>query len=281
MIVRPGIELANLTDPGCVRERNEDYYCYFEPDDDEAFRSRGRLIVVADGMGGHEGGEIASGIAVEMVRKTWSSGTGEPTDLLISALSNAHAAIQDYAHEHPELSGMGTTCTAAAVIGDLLYYGHVGDTRLYLFRNGGIRRVTHDHSLVQRLVDSGAITEEQAAEHPDKNVLVSALGMRGEVAVDVPDAGVPLESGDTLLICTDGLHGLVSDAEMLDAATRHEPRQACQQLVQMAKDRGGPDNITLQIVRLGPATDPGPVKNRSARLKKTRPEYPAVKIGQS
>lgn len=272
MIVRPGIELANLTDPGCVRERNEDYYCYFEPDDDEAYRTHGRLIVVADGMGGHEGGEIASGIAVEMVRQTWSNGTGDPSDLLIAALSNAHNAIQDYAREHPELTGMGTTCTAAAIIGDLLYYGHVGDTRLYLIRGGGIRRVTHDHSLVQRLVDSGAITEEQAAEHPDKNVLVSALGMHGAVSVDVPDAGVPLEPGDTLLICTDGLHGLVSDAEMLDAASQNEPRQACQQLVQLARDRGGPDNITLQIVRL----DGAPVKVRTARVKKTRPEYPPV-----
>jgi len=281
MIVRPGIELANLTDPGCVRERNEDYYCYFEPDDDEAFRKRGRLVVVADGMGGHEGGQVASGIAVEMVRKTWSDGVGEPSDLLITALSNAQAAIQDYAHEHPELSGMGTTCTAAAIIGSSLYYGHVGDTRLYLFRNGGIRRVTHDHSLVQRLVDSGAITEEQAAEHPDKNVLVSALGMRGEVAVDVPESPVPLEPGDILLICTDGLHGLVSDAEMLDAATRLEPRHACQQLVQMAKDRGGPDNITLQIVRFGASTAPAPVKANSARLKKTRPEIPALKLGKT
>ncbi|MGA1997187.1 MAG: Stp1/IreP family PP2C-type Ser/Thr phosphatase [Bryobacteraceae bacterium] len=272
MIVRPGIELANLTDPGCVRERNEDYYCYFEPDDDEAFRARGRLLVVADGMGGHEGGEIASGIAVEVVRQTWSNGTGDPSDLLIAALSNAHSAIQDYAREHPELAGMGTTCTAAALIGDLLYYGHVGDTRLYLIHHGAIRRVTHDHSLVQRLVDSGALTEEQAAGHPDRNVLVSALGMSGAVSVDVPDGGIPIEPGDTLLICTDGLHGLASDAELLDAATRSEPRQACQQLVQLARDRGGPDNITLQIVRLAGA----PAQASSARLKKTRPEYPAA-----
>jgi PPM family protein phosphatase len=277
MIVRPGIELANLTDPGCVRERNEDYYCYFEPDDDEAFRSHGRLVVVADGMGGHEGGQVASGIAVEMVRRTWSNGAGDPAGLLITALSNAHSAIQDYAREHPELAGMGTTCTAAAIIGNLLYYGHVGDTRLYLIRDGSIRRVTHDHSLVQRLVDSGAITEEEAEGHPDKNVLVSALGMQGAVSVDVPDAGIPLQPGDTLLICTDGLHGLVSDAELLDAATRCEPRKACQDLVQLAKDRGGPDNITLQIIRLAGA----PVKVRSASLKKTRPEYPAVQSERS
>jgi len=279
MIVRPGIELANLTDPGCVRERNEDYYCYYEPDDDEVFRKRGRLIVVADGMGGHEGGEIASGIAVEMVRQTWQSVEGDPTDLLVAALSNAHAAIQDYAREHPELAGMGTTCTAAAIVGERLYYGHVGDSRLYLFHHGGIRRVTHDHSLVQRLVDSGAITPEEAENHPDKNVLISALGMRGLVSVDVPDEPLRLESGDTLLICSDGLHGLVSDAEMLDAVTRNDPRPACQELVQTARDRGGPDNITVQIVRVGAAA-PASAKSASSRLRKTRPEYPAIQARQ-
>jgi protein phosphatase len=207
-----------------------------------------------------------------MVRETWTHGTGDPADLLIAALGNAHNAIRDYAREHPELAGMGTTCTAVALIGELLYYGHVGDTRLYLIRNGSIRRLTHDHSLVQRLVDSGAITEEEAAEHPDRNVLVSALGMRGAISVDVPDGGIPLEPRDTLLVSTDGLHGLVSDAELLDAVTRCEPRQACQELVQLARERGGPDNITLQIVRLAGA----PAKAPSARLKKTRPEYPAA-----
>jgi len=278
MIIRPGFDLANLTDPGCVRERNEDYYCYFEPDDDDVFRARGRLIVVADGMGGHEGGQIASGIAVDTVRAVWSGGSGDPSADLLTALGRAHDAIQDYAREHPEFAGMGTTCTAAAVIGDNLYYGHVGDTRLYLFRNGEIRRVTHDHSLVQRLVDSGAITEEQAAEHPDRNVIISALGMKGAVTVDVPEAPIPLQTGDVLLVCTDGLHGLVNDAELLDAATRRDPRSACQFLVQMARDRGGPDNITVQIARLGvAAAPPGPSqKTRSARLKKTRPEYPVA-----
>jgi protein phosphatase len=229
-------------------------------------------------MGGHEGGELASGIAVEKVRDTWSGGSGDPSDLLIAALSNAHNAIQEYAVEHPEFAGMGTTCTAVALIGNLLYYGHVGDTRLYLIRNGAIRRLTHDHSLVQKLVDSGVITEEQAAEHPDRNVLVSALGMHGAVAVDVPEAGVPLEPGDTLLVCTDGLHGLVKDDEMLDAVTRCEPRLACQELVQLAKDRGGPDNITVQILRL--AGKPA-VPARSASLKKTRPEYPAIQVKKS
>jgi protein phosphatase len=272
MIVRPGLELANLTDAGCVRERNEDYYCYFEPEDEEAFRARGRLLVVADGMGGHEGGQVASGIAVEVVRQTWSTASGDPSDVLIAALSNAHNAILEYSREHTELAGMGTTCTAAAVIGDLLYYGHVGDTRLYLIHNGEIRRLTRDQSLVQHLVDSGAISEEEAAEHPDRNVLLSALGMKGAVSMDVPDEGIPIEPGDTLLVSTDGLHGLVNDAELLDAVTRYEPRAACQELVRLAKERGGPDNITLQIARVEGASR----EARPARLKKTRPEYPVA-----
>ncbi len=269
MIIRPGFELANLTDSGCVRDRNEDYYCYYEPEDDEEFRARGRLMVVADGMGGHEGGQVASGIAVEVVRRTWSMGNGDPSDLLIAAISNAQNAILDYAREHPELAGMGTTCTAAAVVGDRLYYGHVGDSRLYLIREGAIRRLTRDQSLVQRLVDRGVISEEEAADHPDRNVLVSALGMRGAVSVDVPETGISLETGDTLLLCTDGLHGLVADAELLDTVTRCEPRQACVELVRLAKERGGPDNITLQIARLtGALPEASP-----AGLKKTRPEY--------
>jgi len=273
MTVRPGFELANLTDRGCVRERNEDYYCYFEPEDEEAFRARGRLLVVADGMGGHEGGEIASGIAVEIVRQTWSTAAGDPSDVLLAALSQAQNAILDYARERPELSGMGTTCTAVAVIGNLLYYGHVGDTRLYLIRNGEIRRLTRDQSLVQRLVESGAITAEQAAQHPDRNVLVSALGMRGAVSVEVSGTGVPLEAADILLLCTDGLHGLVNDGELLDAVTHREPRQACKELVQLAKDRGGPDNITLQVARLDGGFETAP----PAQLKKTRPEHPAAR----
>jgi protein phosphatase len=268
MVVRPGFELANLTDSGCVRERNEDYYCYFEPDDDREFRARGRLLVVADGMGGHEGGQVASGIAVEVVRRTWSTGSGHPSDILIAAIADAQNAILDYAREHSQLAGMGTTCTAAAVLGDRLYYAHVGDSRLYLIRDGEIRLLTHDQSLVQRLVDRGVITPEEAADHPDRNVLVSALGMRGSVSADVSAEGIPLKSGDVLLLCTDGLHGLVNDAELLDAATRLDPRQACIELVRLARERGGPDNITLQIARLT-----GVLEEAPACLKKTRPEF--------
>jgi len=251
MIIRPGIELANLTDTGCHREQNEDYYCYAEPERDEDFEARGRLAVVADGMGGHEGGQVASGIAVEVVRDAYfHAPAADPAEALMIAFRDAHAAIQREARENPELRGMGTTCTAVALLDHRLYYGHVGDSRLYLLRGGAMLRLTEDHSLVARLVSTGALSAEEAESHPDRNVLTAALGMNSEVPAEFPETPVALENGDTLLVCTDGLHGLVRDREMGEIAGSHSPREACRRLVEMAKERGGFDNITVQILHL-------------------------------
>src|SRR5436190_10361334 len=129
MVIRPGIELANLTDTGMVREQNEDYYCYAEPDDEEAFRVKGRLAVVADGMGGHIGGQVASGLAVDTVKSTYiSEPVEDPREALVIGFRNAHNAIHDYVREHPDLKSMGTTCTAAVIRNFQLYYGHIGDS---------------------------------------------------------------------------------------------------------------------------------------------------------
>ena len=251
MTIRPGIELANLTDTGCVRERNEDYYGYLEPDDDAEFLRKGRLALVADGMGGHEGGQVASGIAVDIVRQAYLATREEgPRGALMAAFRDAHGAIREFAREHPELAGMGTTCTAAALQDHTLHYGHVGDSRLYLVRDGAIAQLTEDHSYVNRLVREGRLTPEEAAIHPERNVLTAALGVESEVAADFSAEPVPLEDGDILLMCTDGLHGLVRDDEMLAVIAGRAPRDACRELVAMAKQRGGFDNITLQILRV-------------------------------
>src|ERR1700683_2036745 len=162
MTPRPGIEIANLSDVGCERAQNEDNFCYAEPESAEAFQKRGRLIAVADGMGGHEGGQVASRLAVDTVWDVFLNGPDrEPLDALTEAYVLAHAAIQDYAYQHPELSGMGTTCTAAIVREDKLFYGHVGDSRLYLLRKDTITRITRDHSYVQAMVDRGTISAEE------------------------------------------------------------------------------------------------------------------------
>ncbi|MGB0035834.1 MAG: Stp1/IreP family PP2C-type Ser/Thr phosphatase [Candidatus Acidiferrales bacterium] len=251
MKIRPGIELSNLTDIGCERTENEDNYCYAEPEDDSELRLRGRCVVVADGMGGYEGGQVASCLAVDAVRSTFLNGPAlEPVDLLAAAYEAAHAAIQEFAQDHPELIGMGTTCTTAVLRDGGLTYGHVGDSRLYLIREGAISRVTHDQSYVQRMIDDGTISAEDARTHPSRNVLTSALGSNSPVNADFGEPPLPLQKGDILLLCTDGLHGLVNDEEILDMASQNPPREACYKLVDMAKVRGGFDNITVQIVRI-------------------------------
>jgi serine/threonine protein phosphatase PrpC len=246
---RPGLELANLTDIGNHRAENEDYYCYAEPDDDIEFERKGRLAVVADGMGGHQGGSVASTIAVETIRDEYLRHPGDRLEALRAAFENAHAAIREHARQHPELLGMGTTCTAVTLLDGQLCYGHVGDSRLYLIRGYSISLLSQDHSQVARMVREGLLTLEEASVHPQRNVLTAALGAESSSG-DFSDAPMPLESGDILLICTDGLHGLVTDQEMLAIAGTQTPVEACKELVRMAKDRGGFDNITLQILKI-------------------------------
>jgi protein phosphatase len=250
MLIRPGIELANLTDTGTYRPENQDYYCYVEPESEEEFLVKGRLAVIADGMGGHQGGEVASRIAAEHVRDTYLAfPANDPRESLIAAFHAAHTAIQEYGRENPGFEGMGTTCTCAVVKDGHLYYGHVGDSRLYLIRNNAITLLTEDHSYVQKLVRKGMITSEEAAVHPDRNILTAALGMPAAVPADFSSAPMALYSGDVLLLCTDGLHGLVSDHEMLSLA-HQPPTEACRELIETAIARGGFDNITVQILRV-------------------------------
>jgi PPM family protein phosphatase len=252
---RPGLEVGNLSDVGCVREHNEDSFCYAEPPSDEDFARKGRLAVIADGMGGHRGGEVASGLAVETIRSTYfASEASGPEEALIEALNAAHHAIRHAASESVELDGMGTTCIATVIRGSELFYVHVGDSRLYLLRDSSISQLTQDHTVVNRLLQQGDITPEQAARHPARGTLTDALGSRDNLGAEAPDAPIPLQAGDMLLLCTDGLHDLVHDHDLADAAYSDSPAGACRKLVELAKSRGGPDNITVQILKfLGPS----------------------------
>jgi protein phosphatase len=251
MRVRSGIELAGLSDVGCQRANNEDRYSYWEPADDRQFQLKGRLAIVADGMGGYEGGQEASRIAVEVIEEVYANSvTGDPRSWLLNGFDIAHHRIQDYAEKYPDLHGMGTTCTAIAVLEHSLYFAHVGDSRLYLIRDSSISRLTHDHSYVTRLVDNGIIRAEEAESHPQRHILTAALGAGNSVAPDSPPAPVPLESGDTLVLCTDGMWGLLSDHEILELAAGKSVEEVSQALVEAAKKRGGPDNITVQVLRV-------------------------------
>jgi serine/threonine protein phosphatase PrpC len=251
MQIRPGIELAALSDLGCQRENNEDRYSYWEARSEEQFAVKGRLLSVADGMGGYEGGQEASRVAIEAVEEAYANGDGnDPQSSLLSGFRRAHQKIQEYADHHPGLQGMGTTCTAIALLGHRLYFAHIGDSRLYLVRDSSISRLTHDHSYVSRLVAQGVISLEEAESHPQRHILTAALGAGSEVEPDYPERPIELRAGDVLVICTDGLWSIVRDDEIRDAIEGHSPEAACRQLVDLARERGGPDNITLQVLRV-------------------------------
>ncbi len=248
---KPGIEAASLTDVGRQRSNNEDSFLYWEPESDDDFRLKGRLAVIADGMGGYEGGQEASRLAVETVRSVYDNAFGgNPQDTLIGALEAAHQNIQRFAQEHPQFYGMGTTCTALSIVGRQLSFAHVGDSRLYLIRGDSISRLTRDHSYVGRLVESGIVRSEDAESHPQRHILTAALGSGRDVTPHIPEVPVFLEEGDILLLCTDGLWGVLGDPDLARVVQTNPPAEACQKLVGMALERGGPDNITVLVLRV-------------------------------
>jgi serine/threonine protein phosphatase PrpC len=248
---RPGVEVASLTDIGRQRANNEDSFLYWEPESETEFRQKGRLAVVADGMGGYEGGQEASRLAVETVQSVYNNAVGDALQQsLLDAFAVAHAGILNYAMEHPELQGMGTTCTAVSIVGRQLCFAHVGDSRLYLLRGNTLSRVTRDHSYVGRLVESGIVREQDAETHPQRHILTAALGSGRDLIPDVPQQPLALESGDRLVLCTDGLWGVVGDQDLGRIAMANPPAEACVALVKLALERGGPDNITVLVLRV-------------------------------
>jgi len=252
MRIREGVQVAGMSDLGCQRENNEDRYAYWEPASDEEFERKGRLAIVADGMGGHEGGQEASRIAVETIERAYARQTdGDPRLQLLAGFREAHQQIVQYAAEHLEFRGMGTTATAIVLLANRLYYAHIGDSRLYHVRGQQISRLTRDHSYVGRLFENGVISAEEAETHPQRHILTAALGTGPEFTPDTPERPIALETGDTLVLCTDGLWGPLTDREIQQTVTGNSPSEACWLLIEMTRERGGPDNITLQVLRVG------------------------------
>jgi serine/threonine protein phosphatase PrpC len=258
------IALGSLTDPGRVRARNEDNI-YVEPEDSPDARARGWVGIVADGVGGRQAGDVASRLAVETTRATFyasnDTGLGER---LRSAVISANAAIFQSVLQSPGEAGMASTITAAALSDGQLYVAQVGDSRAYLVQKGRIRRLTRDHSLVDDLVRAGELTVEEARVHPARNRVTRALGADERVEVDLVQTS--FEPGDVLILCSDGLHGLVEDAEIA-AAVADDPQPAASNLVALANERGGTDNISVVIVKAPAASPPAaaPVPERRSR----------------
>ena len=260
------VEVFGKTDLGRTRDHNEDRFLVadltrkaanLQPDvRQHTIGPRGTLLVVADGMGGAAAGELASEMAADTIYghlvKTWNA-EEEITPQrfayrLKEAVEVANANIHAHAKAHPEVRGMGTTTTAAGILNDHLYLTQVGDSRAYLIRGGQAHQITKDQSLMQRLVEAGELTEEEAAQSERRNIILQALGPDPKVKVDLTHQEV--RRGDVLVLCSDGLSGQVKKEEIAKVVTEsRDMSAACEKLIALANERGGPDNITVVIAR--------------------------------
>jgi serine/threonine protein phosphatase PrpC len=254
---QPRLEVGWATDVGQVRRHNEDTALIITSahDGETALPTFG-LFVLADGMGGHQAGEVASSLAARVVAHhivrqcylpiliSQEHDTYQPVlnEVLVAAVQAANNAVAE------QVPGGGTTLTCALVLGPRAYFAHVGDSRAYVVTEEGLDQITHDHSLVDRLVELGQLTRDEAAIHPQKNVLYRAVGQSGLLEVDTPVCTIP--HGERLLLCSDGLWSIVSEAEMLNIVTTAPSLQAaCESLVAAANRAGGPDNVTAILVK--------------------------------
>ena len=242
------------TDPGCVRDVNEDASRFIAPNDPEVLAKKGTLLIVADGMGGHSAGEVASGIAVETISQTYFESGDNPADSLKAAFAEANLRIYEASKSNEKFEGMGTTCTALVLQHDSALAAHVGDSRLYLIRSSEIYLMTEDHSAVMEMVKLGIISMEQARHHEDKNVIVRALGTAPQVEVSIWENPLEVRAHDQFVLCSDGLTDLVEDKEIKSVVlSANDNHSACENLIQLAKKRGGYDNITVGILSMEPA----------------------------
>lgn len=237
------VHAFGTTNVGRIREINEDNYL------------AGRTIfAVADGMGGHAAGEVASEAALQPLREIDGTSYRDPlaaTEALARAVSQANDVVLDKAAADPELRGMGTTLTTVMVRGSRLHLAHVGDSRAYLLRGGILQLLTEDHTLVNQLVKEGRLTEEQAATHPQRSVITRAIGVEAGVQVDTMTDPLELAPGDQVLLCSDGLTGPVSESLIAEILAHEKDGDvACRRLIDAANAGGGPDNITCVLLRV-------------------------------
>ena len=236
-----------LTDPGCVRPQNQDVYQIEKLDGSSA------LFLVCDGMGGAKSGNVASSLAadvfVQEVRRNWKHSLDEShiDQILQNAVKLANFTVFDQAQQFEEFNGMGTTLVAAVGRGRKVTVIHVGDSRAYAITRDGIRQVTRDHSVVQMMLDRGELKPEQARNYPGKNLITRAIGTEGTVKSDLTH--FTLERGESLLLCSDGLSNMMDEQEILFEVVHGVNKQyCCQRLLDIAKNRGAPDNVTSVFV---------------------------------
>lgn len=239
-----------LTDRGQVRDHNEDSGGVY-------YNTSGQLLaIVADGMGGHQAGDVASEMAVSLIKSEWKQisklTSPEQTEKwLLDVLQSINQAIYEEAKQRQEYRGMGTTVVVAISGEDFITIGHIGDSRCYLANENGFKQVTEDHSLVNELVRTGQITEEDAKDHPRKNIVLKALGTEPTVIADIQSFS--FEEGDRLLLCSDGLTDKLTNQELSNFVQSHDDiKVVAQKMIDLANERGGEDNISLVLIRHEP-----------------------------
>lgn len=238
------MEIGALSDVGRIRKINEDSFSYFDGEDYS-------YAVVADGMGGHQAGEIASSMAVECIsgyiekRLDVKMDRFQAMEVIRRAFLYANSKIYAYSCENDSVMGMGTTATLCMVRGGYVIFAHVGDSRAYMISSSGISQITRDHSYVQELVKLGQITPEEARRHPRRNYITRAMGVEQALKVDT---GVKPYSGERLLLCSDGLIDDIEDSELAELAEGCSADEGVKRLVELANERGGKDNITVIIM---------------------------------
>lgn len=238
------------SDRGHVRQVNEDAFLIERLQNDADAGGSSLLAMVADGVGGHAQGDLASRESVRIIRDIIAGGSfADGPQVLKKAVEEAHRHLVKLATDRQELAGMGTTCTVVWIGHSQAYVAQVGDSRAYLIRDRLAVQITEDQTLVQRLMKEGRITREEAAHHPQRNLILQALGLAQSLEVEL--FHLPLKPHDRILLCTDGLHSLVNDSELAGATTEHKPPEAVENLISLAKARGGFDNITAVIVQEG------------------------------
>jgi protein phosphatase len=246
--------IAAKTDIGNQRAENQDSFrAGYRPEDDTAW------AVVCDGMGGVRGGRVASNVACASMEECLESeicyvkNEDDAFILLRCAVEVANAAVYKKAQETPSMRGMGTTVVCAIVRRGMAYYAHVGDSRVYLYHGHTLIQLTRDHSLVQQLLEEGKITEQEAATHPNKNLITRALGVGAQV--EAVCGSIPVRTGDVLLLCTDGLSNYTTVDELEQCLAKCSPYEAVDEMIQCALDMGGLDNITVLLIKVETAEE--------------------------
>ncbi len=242
------LRFAAGTDRGLVRDGNEDSYRIIEKSSQNPY-----VYIIADGMGGHNCGEVASRMAVDYISKCVEqdgrrllSPQGMEREIR-RMVEDTNASIFETSLQKPEASGMGTTLTMAVITGERVVVAHVGDSRLYLIHDEVIEQITEDHTYIWELIKNGSLTREEAEFHPRKHVITRAIGTSPDLEIDMLD--LETERGDILLLCTDGLTNMICDDEIYRILKSNEPEAACEALIEAAKSKGGEDNITVIVIK--------------------------------